>query len=86
MQPRSKFSVGVLIPVNHSSGLLAVLTYLMPMTYLVDLARAVFYWGTAQFSHIVVYNPALDLLVTAVFFAIFSSVGTIFFTRVSQQR
>src|SRR5690348_1106421 len=59
------FLSGVLIPVRHASGLLALLTYIMPMTYSVDLARTVFYWGNADYSRIVLYSPLLDLVVTA---------------------
>ncbi len=80
------FLSGVLIPVRHASGLLALLTYMMPMTYSVDLARAVFYWGNAEYSRIVLYNPMLDLVVTAAFFVVFSVVGTILFTRAERCR
>ena len=37
------FLSSVLIPIRHASALLALLTSMMPMTYSVDLARAVFY-------------------------------------------
>ncbi len=80
------FLAGVLIPINHASGILAALTYMMPLTYLVDLTRAVFYWGMAEYSRVVVYNPLLDLAVTAAFFALFSIVGTIFFARAERNR
>jgi ABC-2 type transport system permease protein len=80
------FLSGVLIPLRHASGLLAILTYIMPMTYSVDLARAVFYWGNAEYSRIVLYNPLLDLAVTAAFFAVFSIVGTALFTKAEQYR
>jgi len=58
----------------------------MKMTYSVDLARAVFYWGNAEYSRIVLYNPMLDLVVTAAFFVVFSVVGTILFTRAKRYR
>ncbi len=77
---------GVLIPIRHASGLLAFLTYIMPMTYSVDLARAVFYWGKPEYSRIVLYSPLLDLVVTAAFFVVFSVVGTVLFTRAEQYR
>lgn len=80
------FLSGVLIPVRHSSGLLAFLTSIMPMTYSIDLARAVFYWGSTQYQQIVLFNPLLDLVVTAAFFVIFSVVGTVLFTRAEQYR
>ncbi len=80
------FLSGVLIPIRHASGLVAILTYIMPMTYSVDLARAVFYWGKPEYNRIVLYSPLLDLVVTAAFFAVFSVVGTLLFTRAEQYR
>lgn len=80
------FLSGVLIPVRHASGLLATLTAIMPMTYSVDLARAIFYWGHVEYNLTVLYNPLLDLVVTATFFVVFSSVGTILFTRSERHR
>jgi len=78
------FLSGVLIPIRHASGLLAILTYIMPMTYSMDLARAVFYRGKPEYSRVVLYSPLLDLVVTVVFFVVFSLVGTVLFMRAEQ--
>ncbi len=80
------FLSGVLIPIRHASGLLALLTYIMTMTYSVDLARAFFYWGSSEYSRTVLYSPLLDLVVTAAFFVVFSIIGTVLFTRAEQYR
>lgn len=40
------FLSGVIIPINHSSGVLFVLSRILPMTYCLDLTRAVVYAGT----------------------------------------
>jgi ABC-type multidrug transport system permease subunit len=53
------FLSDVLIPIRHASGLLALLTYIKPMTYSADLARAVFYW--AALSIVVLSCTALCL-------------------------
>ncbi|MEH7417267.1 ABC transporter permease [Neobacillus drentensis] len=80
------FLSGALIPVNHSTGILNFLAHIMPMTYCVDLARAVFYAGDPAYDRIVMFNPALDLIVMAGFFFIFSIIGTIVFARAEQNR
>ncbi len=80
------FLSGVLIPIHHASGLLALLTSMMQMTYSVDLARAVFYWGSSAYRRTVLYGPLLDLVVTAAFVAVFSIIGTVLFTHAEQYR
>lgn len=80
------FLSGALIPMSHSTGILAFLARIMPMTYIVDLARAVFYWGQPGYHHIVMYSPVLDAGVTVVLFVVFSVIGTVMFTRAEQNR
>ncbi|HET7627518.1 MAG TPA: ABC transporter permease [Bacillales bacterium] len=80
------FLSGAIIPINHSTGILAFLAKIMPMTYAIDLARAVFYWGEPTYEVIVLHNPWLDLIVMAGFFLLFSLVGTFFFTRQEKNR
>lgn len=80
------FLSGALIPVNHSTGILGFLAHIMPMTYCVDLARAVFYWGDPIYNEIVLFNPALDLIVIVCFILIFSVIGTILFARSEKNR
>jgi ABC-2 type transport system permease protein len=77
---------GAMIPVNHSTGILAFLAHLMPMTYVVDLTRAVYYWGHPAFNHIVLYSPMLDLSVIVGYFFVFSILGTVMFTRAERNR
>lgn len=80
------FLSGAIIPIFHSTGILGFLAHLMPMTYAIDLARAVFYEGTPVYNQVVLYNPWLDLLVMAGFFLVFSIIGTIMFTRSERNR
>jgi ABC-2 type transport system permease protein len=42
------FLAGLLVPVNQSSGILGVLSRLMPMTYLADLSETLFSWVTRR--------------------------------------
>jgi ABC-2 type transport system permease protein len=56
------------------------------MTYVVDLAKAVFYWGEPVYDKIVMHSPMLDVWVTAGYFLFFSVLGTILFTRSERNR
>lgn len=80
------FLAGAIIPIAHSTGLLGFLAKIMPMTYCIDLARAVFYWGEPVYDQIVLHNPLFDLSIMAVFFLVFSTVGTFMFTRSERNR
>ena len=51
------FLAGAPIPVSGSTGLLAILAKLMPMTYSIDLARNIFYAGKPEYAA-AVPNPA----------------------------
>jgi ABC-2 type transport system permease protein len=73
------FLSGALIPVNHSTGVMAILSRLLPMTYCIDFARGVFYQG--QGVAITMFAPALDLLIIGVSTAVFFIAGTAAFVR-----
>jgi ABC-2 type transport system permease protein len=80
------FLSGALIPVSASAGLLGVLAKIIPMTYSIDLARNIFYWGKPEYS-VAVLNPwTLDLAVTVGFFLFFTIVGTYLFVRADRNR
>jgi ABC-2 type transport system permease protein len=80
------FLTGAIIPVTHSSGVLKLLADVLPMTYLVDLVRGLFYSGKPAYHRIVLHPPALDFLVTVVFFIVFTVVGTLLFARSERNR
>ncbi|MDR3289289.1 MAG: ABC transporter permease [Peptococcaceae bacterium] len=80
------FLSGAIIPINHSSGVLLVLSRLLPMTYCLDLVRAVVYAGTPEYASIVMFNPALNLAVIAALTAVFLVIGTFFFARSEKNR
>jgi ABC-2 type transport system permease protein len=80
------FLSGSLIPNSGSTGLLGLATKLMPMTYVIDLARNVFYMGKPEYSAVVQYPLALDVAVTAAIFLAFLVIGTIMFVRADRNR
>lgn len=75
------FLSGVIIPINHSSGVLLVLSRIMPMTYCLDLTRAIVYAGTPEYNNVVLFHPLVNLIVIIVLTAIFLILGTYLFAR-----
>ena len=80
------FLSGAIIPINHSSGLLFVLSRAMPMTYCLDLVRAVVYAGTKEYSSVVLFNPVINFLSILALTVVFLIVGTFFFARSEKSR
>jgi ABC-2 type transport system permease protein len=80
------FLSGAIIPINNSSGVLMMLSRLMPMTYCLDLARAVIYAGTPEYDSVVMFNPALNFAAIAVLTAACLAVGTVLFARSEKNR
>ncbi len=80
------FLSGALIPVAASTGILGFLAQIIPMTYAIDLARNVFYWGKPEYAAAVLRPLGVDLVVTIGFFLVFTIVGTILFVRSDRNR
>lgn len=80
------FLSGALIPIGASTGVLAILSRLMPATYVVDLLRAAFYHGTPTYSKVVLYNPLIDLAVSIGLSIVFFVLGTYLFVRNERNR
>jgi ABC-2 type transport system permease protein len=90
------FLSGALIPVNHSTGIMAVVSRLLPMTYCVDFMRGVFYAGggagitaagiTAEGAAVTLHAPALNLVIIIVFTAVFFVLGTAGFVRAEKDK
>ncbi|WP_228378637.1 ABC transporter permease [Treponema endosymbiont of Eucomonympha sp.] len=78
------FLSGAMIPINHSTGFMAVLSRLLPMTYCVDLTRGLFYGGSS--GTMTMYAPAVNLLVIAAFTVVFFIAGTTAFVRAEKIR
>ncbi|GAA0379597.1 ABC transporter permease [Bacillus horti] len=77
---------GAIIPIAQSEGILGFLAKIMPMTYCIDLARAVFYRGQPEYDLIVLHHPFTNLFVMAGFFLVFSVIGSILFARAERNR
>ncbi|MDR1264643.1 MAG: ABC transporter permease [Propionibacteriaceae bacterium] len=80
------FLSGVIIPIGHSSGVLYLLSRVLPMTYCVDLGRAVAYAGRPDYDAVVLFNPAVSLLVIAGLTVLCLVVGTILYARSEKNR
>ena len=80
------FLAGSIIPNAASSGILGILAKLMPMTYVIDLARNVFYAGKPEYAAVVQYPFLVDLAVTAAIFVSFLVIGTVMFVRTDRNR
>ncbi len=80
------FLSGAIIPITNSSGVLLVLSRMMPMTYCLDLVRAVVYAGTPEYSSVVLFNPAVTLVAIIAITVVCLVVGTFFFARSEKNR
>ena len=80
------FLSGALIPSANSTGLLGILSKLMPMTYSIDLARNIFYAGKPEYAFAVLHPFWLDLRITVAVCVVFIVVGTAMFVRRDRNR
>lgn len=80
------FLSGAIIPINNSSGVLMVLSRMMPMTYCLDLARAVVYAGSKEFDSVVMFNPVVNFAAIVLITVICLIIGTFFFARSEKNR
>jgi ABC-2 type transport system permease protein len=79
------FLSGAIIPISNSSGIPFVLSRCMPMTYCLDLVRAVVYRGTPEYS-MVLFNPVINFIGIVAFSIVLLLVGTFFFVRAEVSR
>lgn len=80
------FLSGAIIPINNSSGILYWLSRCMPMTYCLDLARSVVYYGTPEYSSVVLFNPIITLIAIVALTLVFLVIGTFIFSRSEKNR
>lgn len=80
------FLSGAIIPISNSSGILYILSHAMPMTYCLDLVRAVVYAGTPEYASVVLFNPVVNFIAIAVLTVICLIIGTFFFARSEKSR
>ena len=80
------FLSGAIIPINHSSGILWLISRILPMTYSLDLTRAVVYAGTQEYSDVVLFSPAVSVAATVIVAVVCLVVGTFFYARSEKNR
>ncbi len=80
------FLSGVIIPIGSSTGVLFVLSRILPMTYCVDLGRAVVFAGNPDFDSVVLFNPMVSLLAIAALTAACLVLGTFLYARSEKNR
>jgi len=80
------FLSGALIPVNHSTGVMALVSRLLPMTYCVDFMRGVFYHGGNVSSAVTLHAPFVNLVIIVTFTTLFLFAGTTGFVRAEKNR
>lgn len=80
------FLSGVIIPIGNSTGVLFVLSRILPMTYCVDLGRAVVYAGSPDFNSVVLFNPMISLVAIITLTVLCLVVGTFLYARSEKNR
>ena len=80
------FLSGALIPISHSSGVLAILVRIMPATYLVDLMRTSAYRGTSVYGPLQLYAPWVDVAILLTLAVAFFIAGTVLFASRERSR
>jgi ABC-2 type transport system permease protein len=77
---------GAFMPLSVLPSYLDVLSRIMPMRYMVDLARGVFYAGHPAYALVVADAPLFNIVISALLFALFLFLGTWFFVRNEKNR
>ena len=80
------FLSGAIIPIQNTHGVLMVLSRIMPMTYCLDLTRAVVYAGDPQYSSVVMFNPVVNCLAIVALTVVCLMIGTFFYARSEKNR
>ncbi len=75
------FLAGVFNPIAVLPWYLEALSLASPMRYVVDLFRGVVYTGRPEYHKVVLFDPAVNLLVMGGMFAVFIVIGTALFVR-----
>ena len=75
------FLSGGIIPVNNSEGILKIISRCLPMTYCIDLARAIV--GSDQ---PVMFNPIINFIAILTITIVCLVIGTFFYARTEKNR
>lgn len=80
------FLAGIFTPIRDLPIVLEILSRMAPLTYVVDLMRAVTYQGLPEYDKVVLFPVWLNLLVIFSMFIVFLVVGTWLFVRNERNR
>jgi ABC-2 type transport system permease protein len=80
------FLAGTFTPIKDLPLYLWILSRIAPMTYAVDLVRGVYYWGTPEYSKVVLHSPWVNLAIIVGMSLVFLLVGTYMFVRKEKNR
>ena len=75
------FLAGIFNPIAILPWYLEALSLMSPMRYVVDLLRGVVYTGKPEYHRVVLFEPAVNLVVMLAMFLVFMVVGTALFVR-----
>jgi ABC-2 type transport system permease protein len=75
------FLAGVFNPIAVLPWYLEVLSRISPMRYVIDIFRGIVYAGRPEYHKVVLQDPLTNLVVIAVMFAVFMTIGTALFVR-----
>lgn len=75
------FLAGVFTPIMNLPWYLLALSRIAPMTYAVDVVRAMFYQGTAEYSRVVLFPATVSMGVSLLMAIAFIGLGTYMFVR-----
>jgi ABC-2 type transport system permease protein len=80
------FLSGAIIPITNSSGILMVLSRLMPMTYCLDIARAVLYAGMSDYKDMIMFDPIINFAAIVGLTLACLIIGTCFYAQSEKNR
>jgi ABC-2 type transport system permease protein len=80
------FLSGALIPITHSTGIMAIVSRILPMTFCVDFMRGVFYPGGTEGAATTLHAPVFNLVIIVAFTALFLVTGTAGFVQAEKNK
>jgi ABC-2 type transport system permease protein len=80
------FLAGVFTPIHDLPWYLNILSMLSPMRYAVDLTRGIYYFGTDEYSQVVLQPAWLNFTIMLGLFGLFLVAGTFSFVRKEKNR
>jgi ABC-2 type transport system permease protein len=80
------FLSGVFSPIKDAPPILYWIASVMPLTYVVDLTRSLFYAGTPEYDKVVLHDPFTNLVIICGGFIIMLVIGTWLFVRNERNR